>query len=195
MPSVGELAKNTSVLLVNQHYSLSGPKPLPPNVIELGGLHIQKSKPLSADLQRLLDNAEDGVILISWGSMIRANSLSTSKRDGIVRAVARLKQQVIWKWENDTLPNMPSNMHIMKWLPQRDILCHPNVRVFMTHAGLMGSSEASYCGVPTVVTPMYGDQFLNAAALVQRGMGVLLNYEDISENTVLRSLKRAMDPK
>jgi len=65
----------------------------------------------------------------------------------------------------------------------------------MTHAGLMGSSEASYCGVSTVVTPMYGDQFLNAAALVQRGMGVLLNYEDISENTVLRSLKRAMDPK
>ncbi|XP_034472230.1 uncharacterized protein LOC117779980 [Drosophila innubila] len=195
MPSVGELAKNTSVFLVNQHYSLSGPKPLPPNVIEVGGLHIQKSKPLSADLQRLLDNAEDGVILISWGSMIRANSLSASKRDGIVRAVARLKQKVIWKWENDTLPNMPSNMHIMKWLPQRDILCHPNVKVFMTHAGLMGSSEASYCGVPTVVTPMYGDQFLNAAALMQRGMGVLLNYEDISENTVLRSLKRAMDPK
>lgn len=195
VPSVGELAKNTSVMFVNQHYSLSGPKPLPPNVIELGGLHIQKAKPLTAELQRLLDNAEHGVILISWGSMIRANSLSVAKRDGIIRAVARLKQQVIWKWENETLPNKPANMHIMQWLPQRDILCHPNVKVFMTHAGLMGSSEAAYCGVPTVTTPMYGDQFLNAAALVQRGMGVLLNYEDIGENSVMRSLKRALDPK
>lgn len=195
VPSVGELAKNTSVMFVNQHYSLSGPKPLPPNVIELGGLHIQKAKPLAAELQRLLDNAEHGVILISWGSMIRANSLSVAKRDGIIRAVARLKQQVIWKWENETLPNKPANMHIMQWLPQRDILCHPNVKVFMTHAGLMGSSEAAYCGVPTVTTPMYGDQFLNAAALVQRGMGVLLNYEDIGENSVMRALKRALDPK
>ncbi|XP_070065012.1 uncharacterized protein [Drosophila virilis] len=195
VPSVGELVKNTSVYFVNQHYSLSGPKPLPPNVIELGGLHIQKANPLSAELQRLLDNAEHGVILISWGSMIRANSLSPEKRDGIVRAVARLKQQVIWKWENETLANMPPNMHIMKWLPQRDILCHPNVKVFMTHAGLMGSSEAAYCGVPVVATPMYGDQFLNAAALVQRNMGVLLHYEDIGENTVLKALKRALDKK
>lgn len=195
VPSVGELVKNTSVMFVNQHYSLSGPKPLPPNVIELGGLHIQKAKPLTPELQRLLDNAEHGVILISWGSMIRANSLSVAKRDGIIRAVARLKQQVIWKWENETLPNKPPNMHIMQWLPQRDILCHPNVKVFMTHAGLMGSSEAAYCGVPVVTTPMYGDQFLNAAALVQRGMGVLLHYEDIGENSVMRALKRALDSK
>ncbi|KAH8329472.1 hypothetical protein KR074_011519 [Drosophila pseudoananassae] len=195
VPSVGELAKNTSVFFVNQHYSLSGPKPLPPNVIELGGIHIQKSKPLPADLQRILDSAEEGVILISWGSMIRANSLSDAKRDGIVRAVARLKQQVIWKWENETLPNKPQNMHIMNWLPQRDILCHPNVKVFMTHGGLMGSSEAAYCGVPVVATPMYGDQFVNTAAMVQRGMGIILHFEDIGENTVMRALKRALEKK
>ncbi|EDW03361.1 GH10546 [Drosophila grimshawi] len=194
-PSVGKLAKNTSVFFVNQHYALSGPKPLPPNVIELGGLHIQKAKPLSDELQRLLDNAEHGVIVISWGSMIRANSLSADKRDGIVRAATRLRQQVIWKWENETLPNKPPNMHVMEWLPQRDILCHPNVKVFMTHAGLMGSTEAAYCGVPVVATPMYGDQFLNAAALVQRRMGVLLHYEDINENTVMRAIRRALDPK
>ncbi|SPP79043.1 2-hydroxyacylsphingosine 1-beta-galactosyltransferase [Drosophila guanche] len=195
LPSVGELAKNTSLFFVNQHYSLSGPKPLPPNVIELGGIHIQQAKPLPADLQRILDNAEHGVILISWGSMIRANSLSSAKRDGIVRAAARLKQQIIWKWENETLPNKPANMHIMKWLPQRDILCHPNVKVFMSHGGLMGTSEAAYCGVPVVATPMYGDQFVNSAALVQRGMATILNYEDIGENSVMRALKKALDKK
>ncbi|EDV54743.1 uncharacterized protein Dere_GG21135 [Drosophila erecta] len=195
VPSVGELVKNTSMFFVNQHYSLSGPKVTPPNVIELGGIHIQKSKPLPADLQSILDNAEEGVILISWGSMIRANSLSVAKRDGIVRAVARLKQKVIWKWENETLPNQPSNMYIMKWLPQRDILCHPNVKVFMSHGGLMGTSEAAYCGVPVVATPMYGDQFVNTAALVERGMGTILNFEDIGENTVMRALKKALDKK
>ncbi|KAH8378116.1 hypothetical protein KR093_009383, partial [Drosophila rubida] len=192
LPSVGELVKNTSVFLVNQHYSLSGPKPLPPNVIEVGGLHIQKAKPLSAELQRLLDNAEDGVILISWGSMIRANSLSTAKRDGIVRAVARLKQQVIWKWENETLPNQPANVHIMKWLPQRDILGHPNVRVFFTHGGLLGLTEGVASGVPIVGMPIYGDQFLNIASLVERGSAVKLDFASFSEETVYAALTQAL---
>ncbi|KAI9586511.1 hypothetical protein GQX74_002358 [Glossina fuscipes] len=155
MPSVGELAKETALMFVNQHFSLSGPKPLPPSVIELGGVHIQKAKPLDVELQRFLDNAEYGVILISWGSMIRAETMPAAKRDAIVKAVKRLKQRVIWKWENDSLINKPDNMYISKWLPQRDILCHPKVKIFMTHAGLMGSSEAAYCGTPVIATPIY----------------------------------------
>lgn len=193
MPSVAELVKDTSMFFVNQHFSLSGVKPLPPNVIELGGIHIQKSKPLPADLQQFLDNADHGVVFISWGSMIRAETLPAAKRDAFIKACGRLKQKVIWKWENETLANKPANMLVSKWLPQKDILCHPNVRVFMTHAGLMGSSEAAYCGVPVVATPMYGDQFLNAAALKQRGMGIILNYEDITESNVLKAVKKVLE--
>lgn len=193
MPSTDELVSETSLIFVNQHYSLSGAKPLSPSVIELGGIHIQKAKPLEPEIQRYLDNAPDGVVLISWGSMIRSETLPSDKRDGIVRALQRLKQKVIWKWENDTLAQQPPNVLVLKWLPQREILCHPNVKVFMTHAGLMGSTEAAYCGVPVVATPMYGDQFLNAAALVHRGMGVLLNYEDISESTVVKAIRAVLD--
>lgn len=192
VPSVGELAKETSLFLVNQHFSLSGVKPLPPSVIDIGGIHIQKAKPLDAELQKFLDNAEHGVIFISWGSMIRADTLPPAKREAIVRAVKRLKQRVIWKWENTTLEQKPDNLYVSKWLPQRDILCHPNVKVFMSHGGLMGSSETAYCGVPVVVTPMYGDQFVNAAALKYRGMGVVLNYGDITENSVLRSIREVL---
>lgn len=35
---------------------------------------------------------------------------------------------------------------------------HPNVKAFVTHGGMGGSSETIHCGVPAVVTPMYGDQ-------------------------------------
>ncbi|XP_011178887.3 UDP-glycosyltransferase UGT5 [Zeugodacus cucurbitae] len=192
LPSVGELSKETSMYFVNQHFSLSGVKPLPPSVIALGGIHIQKAKPLDTELQKFIDNAEHGVVFISWGSMIRADTLPPAKRDAIVRAVKRLKQRVIWKWENTTLEHKPDNLYASKWLPQRDILCHPNVKVFMSHAGLMGSSEAAYCGVPVVATPMYGDQFVNAAAINYRGMGVVLKYDDITENSVLRSIREVL---
>lgn len=46
MPYLGELAKSTSLMLVNTHYSLNGVRPNTPAVIEVGGLHIKDLKPL-----------------------------------------------------------------------------------------------------------------------------------------------------
>lgn len=46
MPDIRDLVQQTSLILVNQHYSLSGAKPLSPAVIEIGGIHIQKPKTL-----------------------------------------------------------------------------------------------------------------------------------------------------
>ncbi|XP_058056928.1 UDP-glycosyltransferase UGT5-like [Anopheles bellator] len=194
VPDVRELAQHTAMMFVNQHYSLSGPKPLSPAVLEVGGIHIQDFKPLDEELQKLLDGADHGVIYISWGSMIRAETLPPAKRDAILKALGRFKQRIIWKWENETLPNQPSNVYIRKWLPQREILCHPKVRVFMSHGGLLGSSEAAYCGVPVVATPMYGDQYNNAAALAHRGMGVVLAYEDITAESVYDALRKMLEP-
>lgn len=44
IPSVTELSKQMSMMFVNTHYSLSGPSPLPPTVVELGGVHIKEQK-------------------------------------------------------------------------------------------------------------------------------------------------------
>ena len=32
---------------------------------------------------------------------------------------------------------MPANVHVLPWLPQFDILSHPNLRLFITHGGLL----------------------------------------------------------
>lgn len=42
--------------------------------------------------------------------------------DGVLRAFGRLKQTVLWKFEEDNLRNIPKNVRIMKWLPQTDLL-------------------------------------------------------------------------
>jgi glucuronosyltransferase len=156
------------------------------------------------------------VIYISFGSMVRSDTLPEEKREAILHSLGKLKQRVLWKWENDSLPNQPPNVFIRKWMPQRDILCkiflfvsflhritrlvlfvqgHQNVRVFMTHGGLLGSSEAAFCGVPVVSTPFYGDQFLNSAAMENRGMGVILKYQDINKDSVFNALRKALDRK
>ncbi|XP_055839618.1 UDP-glycosyltransferase UGT5-like [Episyrphus balteatus] len=196
MPETRDLVMNTSVFFVNQHYSLSGAKPLSPAVIELGGIHIESQTDiLNKDIQQFLDSAEHGVIVFSWGSMVRAESLSPIKLNALLSAFKRLKQKVIWKWENETLPNQPKNVLISKWLPQKDILRHPNVKVFMTHGGLLGSTEAAYSGIPVVVTPLFADQYHNAATLVERGMGTVLHFKDITETTVYNAITTVLDKK
>lgn len=124
IPYLGDLVKRTSLILTNTHYSLSGAVPLPPTVIEIGGAHICDPKPIDKDLKDILDSATDGIIFVSWGSMIRADTLPENKRNAFINVFNSLKQKILWKWENDTLPNGSDNIIIRKWLPQRDILCN-----------------------------------------------------------------------
>lgn len=46
MPSVVDISKKVSLILTNTHYSLNGPRPLSPKVIEVGGVHIKEAKPI-----------------------------------------------------------------------------------------------------------------------------------------------------
>lgn len=44
IPDVQDLAKNITLLLINQHFSMSGSRPLSPQVLEIGGIHIKPEK-------------------------------------------------------------------------------------------------------------------------------------------------------
>lgn len=74
------------------------------------------------------------------------------------------------------------------------ILGHPNVKVFWAHGGNLGSIEAAHCAVPTVVTPIYGDQFLNGATFEKRGMGFVLLYKDINADNIYEKITKCLNP-
>lgn len=44
-PYVSDIAQNTSIMLINTHFSLNLPRPQVPNIIDVGGIHIRKIKP------------------------------------------------------------------------------------------------------------------------------------------------------
>jgi len=196
LPDLRDLADTTSLLFVNQHFSFAGARPLPPNVIEIGGVHISDERqPLPADLQHLLDNAKHGVIYVSWGSIINSQGMPLETKRAIVEAFKRLPQQVLWKWENDSLTASADNIHVRSWLPQVDVLCHPNVKAFWSHGGMMGTTEAVYCQTPAIITPIYGDQYLNGAAIASRQMGIVLNYDQLTADNIYAAIQRIMDPR
>jgi hypothetical protein len=48
IPSISDLEKSTALLLINQHFSTWHPRPLIPNTVEDGGIHIHPPKKLNA---------------------------------------------------------------------------------------------------------------------------------------------------
>jgi UDP:flavonoid glycosyltransferase YjiC (YdhE family) len=65
------------------------------------------------------------------------------------------------------------------------VTAHPNIHLFMSHAGMLSSQEAIYHGVPIVGIPFIADQFVNIVKLATRGLGVELVYDTLSKQTIL----------
>lgn len=69
-----------------------------------------------------------------------------------------------WTAGNLTLEslNLGSNIKIINWAPQNDILGRPGVGVFLTQGGINSLYEAAYHAKPVVTIPLIADQEGNA---------------------------------
>ncbi|KAH8412007.1 hypothetical protein KR222_006607, partial [Zaprionus bogoriensis] len=198
---VDEVARQqTAFILGNQHYSHLGSRPRTPQFLEVGGLHINASEqqlPLPAGIEQFLQQSPQGVIFISWGSMVRASSMEPDKLDAILQVLSAQPLNVIWKWEADGQEAPPvdaSKFLFVPWAPQLALLCQPRVKLFWAHAGLLGLTEALHCGKPLLMTPIYGDQFLNAHAAQDRGIGLKLDYQHIDVDSLQQALQQLSLP-
>lgn len=155
------MEKNLSAILLNSHAPLTSTRPTVPGMIPVGGLHIKmKPDPLPKDIKEFIENAEDGVIYFSLGSNVKSSEMPIESRQIFLDVFSTLKQRVIWKFEDQNLPELPSNVMVKNWMPQPDILAHPNIKVFITHGGLFGTQEGVYNAVPMLGMPFYCDQVL-----------------------------------
>ncbi|CAG9827372.1 unnamed protein product [Diabrotica balteata] len=184
MNSLDSLENHISLLLCNLMQGFSLPQPITPNIIPVGGLHIKPAKTLPEDLQRIMDNTKEGVILFALGTNVKSSLISEDKRNAILDALGKLKQTVLWKFETD-LENIPKNVIIKKWLPQRDLLAHPNLKLFISHGGALSTSEAAYHGVPVVGIPFFADQHLNINIMESKGIAVRVDFVTMTTNTLL----------
>lgn len=192
LPPMDEVSRQTALVLVNSHYSLAQSRPFPPNVVEVGGIHIREPKALPADIQQILDGAKHGVVLFSFGSLVRASSLPRETIRTFLRVFATLPQTVVFKYEEE-LSDLPSNVVIRKWLPQTDIAAHPKVRAIITHCGLASTIESVHFAKPIVAVPFFSDQYQNSKNVMRRGGGVMLDIDNLREEDVAAALKAVLE--
>lgn len=133
LPTVDDLTKNVSVILINTHRSVCPPRPTMPGIVYIGGAHIKKSETLPTDIQNYLDGAKDGAIYFSFGTYVQSNEMPPERLKMFFSAFKQLKQRVLWKLDVKSITDIPSNIMIRKWMSQNDILAHPNVILFISH--------------------------------------------------------------
>lgn len=121
MPHLSEFMYNASLILLNSHPAATEPVPLVPNMIEIGGFHITPET-IPAHIKKFMDEATDGVVYFSMGSNLRSADMPEHIKKDLLETFSKLKQRVVWKFEDDGLSNIPENVLIYKWLPQRGIL-------------------------------------------------------------------------
>jgi polyene glycosyltransferase len=151
----------------------------PANVKTVGAMIPPLPESAGSEITEWLD-AHPSVVYIGLGTVTR---LTREEVVSLVEAARRLDgHHVLWKLpreQQDLLPlrqTLPGNLRIESWVPsQRDVLAHPSVTAFLTHAGGSGFHEGLRFGKPMVSRPLHGDCFDVAVRARDRGVGLTLD--------------------
>ncbi|KPJ20035.1 UDP-glucuronosyltransferase 2B37 [Papilio machaon] len=195
LPSLESFASNASLVFVNTHQSVYGGFPRPDNVIDIGGIHIRPPKIIPTEIERFINEAEYGVIYMNLGSTVKDSTLPKEKLNELLSTFSKLPLRILWKWDGEVIENLPRNVMTMRWLPQYEILKHDNVKVFISHAGILSTIEAIDSGIPVVAIPLFGDQYGNAAAMADAGVAIIVAYNDLKKSLLLDAINEVLDSK
>ena len=98
---------------------MGGMRPVPPNIVYCGMMQCREARPLPGDLQQFMDSATQGVLYVSFGSVLQGSQVPVDKKEALIKAFGSLKQKVLMKWESDDMDGKPDNMMVRKFLPQQ----------------------------------------------------------------------------
>ncbi|MGK5628991.1 macrolide family glycosyltransferase [Streptomyces sp. URMC 123] len=84
------------------------------------------------------------------------------------------------------LGDVPPNVEVHSWVPQRAIL--EQADAFVTHAGMGGCGEGLLAGVPMIAVPQAAEQFMNADRLVELGVARRIDTPEATAETLRAAL-------
>ena len=192
--SLNELESRVELMFVNTNPVLDYVRPITPNTIQLGSMHVNPPNPVTGELKELLDTSQYGVIYMSLGSNVKSKDLTRETKTIFLNVFRKLPYDVLWKFEDDKLANKSNNVRISKWFPQSDLLAHPNLKLFITQGGLMSLEEAIDRETPIIGIPFLLDQYQNSLMAQDEGFGNSIFLEDLTEETLSDAISEVMRP-
>ena len=192
--SLCDLISESKLWLLDKDDVLDYPKPSMPNVIAIPGLSTKPAQELEPSLRNIASDAKHGIIVVSFGSLVADFPHNRAIPEKLLPAFRRLKQTVFWRYQGAPLSEVPTNVVLLKWLPQNDLLGHNNTRLFITHCGNNGQYEALCHGVPMIGFPILAasDQTYNCRRAQERGFGFKMDIRTFTADELLNNIQNVI---
>ncbi|KAK6944249.1 UDP-glucuronosyl/UDP-glucosyltransferase [Dillenia turbinata] len=169
--------------------------------LNVGPLTLTSStdEPASDDngcLSWLSNQKPASVAYISFGSIITPPPKEVV---ALAEALEKSGFPFLWSVRGNTKDFLPEGFlertadkgKVVPWAPQKGVLAHKSVGVFVTHCGWNSICESIVGGVPMICRPFFGDQKLNTKVL-EDVWGIGLGVKDcvIAEDNMISVLER-----
>ncbi|CAL3964492.1 unnamed protein product, partial [Diplocarpon coronariae] len=198
-----EIKDRAHISFINSFMGLETPVPLEPLVCPVGPLMKASWAPLTPEFSDFLA-ARTSVVYIGFGTLASMTLVRYTKLRDTIRALLKSGaiDGAIWSirnlpsgaepeptgGEDDDLP-VKASILMVPFAPQRAILEHPSLKLFITHAGAQSAHEAIFHGVPMLCMPIFGDHYPYALRCEENGgMALRLHKHDF---TVAEALHKA----
>ena len=164
----------------------------PPGRENIGPSQLEKNPPLNDWLAQWPD---ESVTVVSMGSHAR---LSDAQGVALLKGLQASGRPILWSLRKDNREFLANGvaegtlqlLRFEEWLPQRNVLAHRAVQIFVGHCGFGGTHEALYFGKPMVCIPVMADQPELAARLRDSGAGVSLQVDTLTPEEVTQALNK-----
>ena len=155
----------------------------------IGGTETRPAEPLTGDLKSFMGTAIQGVVIVSFGSVVNEIPVYVlNKFLEVFKHEEKLK--FVFRLGNET--KNVGNVMYLPWIPQNYLLSHINTKIFITHCGDKGQFEALYHGVPMIGMPVFADQHYNALRMVRKGFGIKLDVSDFTPERLRSAIKEML---
>jgi len=124
------------------------------------------------------------------GGQARMHAAYRLVLDAVVDLPIRVLLTIGSELPKETLGDVPSNVHVERFVPQDDVI--PHAAAVLCHGGSGTVVGALAAGVPMVVAPMFADQPYNAGRVVAIGAGLAVPTHDASVEGVRAALSRVL---
>lgn len=187
--SFDDLLRKAELHIIDSDVLMDYALPSLPNVEYIGGLGAQPAEPLEGDLLKFVNSAKNGIIVVSFGSVV--SSLPKEHLEKMGEAFKQIKYDIVWKWSDTSYSS--SNVFLTKWMPQNDLLGHPQTKLFITHCGNGGQFESLYHGVPMLGFPVFADQPHNCRRMVYKGYGLSMDLYNYAVEELVSNIKEVIE--
>ncbi|GMS87348.1 hypothetical protein PENTCL1PPCAC_9523, partial [Pristionchus entomophagus] len=191
-PDIQDIVMNVSLDFTNSHPLLEEPLPISLRLRYIGGVGLPTPKPLSKELDRMLNLAKKGNVIFSFGTQIGVEKITDKLKNVFVNTFTRFPDfNFFWKFDGKTQINA-TNIYNLEWLPQTDLLYDSRVVAFISHMGLNSFTETAFAGVPVVAIPVFSDQVHNARRAQAIGIGEIVRKTEITEENLFQALQKVL---